>query len=896
MIKGYRSTPLDQPISRLFRLVLLGLAGLILCGAAGTLQAQAEPFRILIIHSYHPSFSWTDRVMQGMQAEFDQSGLVVDISVEYLDAKRHPPEEVVAAFDELLAAKYEAYSIDVILVSDNDALDFILRYGDRLFPGMPVVFGGINNFDDDLLAGHPLITGVAEDFDLEANLQMIQRLQPNLRTVAVVSDATSAGQLNLRRMQAVMPAFQDRLHFVELTNLAADELVAALQALPPDSAVFYMSFLRDRAGQVFSIEQSSRLVAENAPAPVYTAWDFMLGYGIVGGVVVNGEKQGRAAAEMAIKILQGEPVEQLPVQRQSPNTPMFDYVPLTRWGINPASLPAGSLIINQPVSVYQRYYRLVWGGIGFILFQSLIIAVLVTTRLDRQRAEAALRESEERYRQLVEFSPFAIMVQSQGRVIFVNPATLTLMGAQSPEQLLGQPVLNFIHPDERAAKQALLEQMQVGGVKPVTGPQGLLEERLLRLDGSVVTVEAAALPLVYQGQPALQVILQDTSARKQAEAEKEKLQGQLLQAQKMEAVGQLAGGIAHDFNNILTAVIGHAGLALAALPSEHPAREDIQGVQKSAERAARLVRQLLTFARRQIGRPQLVNIDALVADIGPMLRRLIGENIELVILPGAGSNQVRVDPHQFEQVLVNLVVNARDAMPAGGELTLATASILSGTCSQVKLTVSDTGVGIEPGIRERIFEPFFTTKEVGQGSGLGLATCFGIIKAHDGSIEVDSQPGRGSRFTIYLPVATGAKSEPAAVDENGSSPGGGTETILLVEDEPAVRILARRILAEQGYTVLEAGNGAECLRLAETRGQTKVDLLVTDMVMPLLGGWELAKKLETRWPGLKVLFISGYTDHKGFQPDRLGPGQGYLPKPFTAADLIGRVRRLLDQA
>jgi signal transduction histidine kinase len=397
----------------------------------------------------------------------------------------------------------------------------------------------------------------------------------------------------------------------------------------------------------------------------------------------------------------------------------------------------------------------------------------------------------------------------------------------------------------------------------------------------------------------------ELARRQQAEAEQARLQAQLLQSQKMEAIGQLAGGVAHDFNNILTAIMGHAGMGLMTLPPDHPARQDLEGIQRSAERAAGLTNQLLTFARRQGGQPEILNLNDRVLNMLPMLRRLIGENIELVAILEPALGQVKIDPYQFEQVLLNLVVNARDAMPEGGKLVIKTLNVHcngdnSSQCQDitpgdyVTLLVNDNGMGMPKKIKEHIFEPFFTTKEIGRGTGLGLATCFGVVRQHYGYIWVESEPGRGATFQIYLPRVKGEAGLKAPVTPSVELPGG-TETILLVEDEPVVRMLAARVLREQGYTILEATNGMEALQLLEDQAGQPIQLLLTDMIMPFLGGLKLAEQLRSRWPGLKVLLMSGYPNGVALPDNESETKYTYLQKPFTAETLARQVRQLLEQ-
>jgi len=385
-------------------------------------------------------------------------------------------------------------------------------------------------------------------------------------------------------------------------------------------------------------------------------------------------------------------------------------------------------------------------------------------------------------------------------------------------------------------------------------------------------------------------------------SEQRHLEEQFRQAQKMEAVGQLAGGIAHDFNNLLTAILGNTQLLLRDLPPGDAKRGDVEEIRKASERAASLTRQLLAYSRRQMLQPEVLDLNGVVAEMDRMLRRLIGEHIALVTVLAPQLGSVRADPNQLEQVIVNLAVNARDAMPDGGKLTIETANVeLDATFAQAHLgsvpgsyamvAVTDTGVGMDATVRAHLFEPFFTTKEVGKGTGLGLATVYGIVKQSDGYISVYSEVGRGTSFKIYLPrIDTPA---PVQASPAKDRPDRGTETILVVEDEPAVLSLSRRALEAQGYVVLAASDAAAAMRVVERHGGT-IHLLLTDVVMPGLSGRELADRLATRRPGIRVLYMSGYPGDAVVQHGALPHGSAFLQKPFSPDGLARKVRDVLD--
>ena len=636
---------------------------------------------------------------------------------------------------------------------------------------------------------------------------------------------------------------------------------------------------------------------------------------------------------------------------------------------------------------------------------------------ERKRAEQALRESEERFRNVVESAPEGIVIETQGRFRYMNRAFLELLGAGSQAELLDTPVEDRIHPDCRTEVAKRIRMLNEEGI-----PQPVIERKYVTLDGRTIDLEVCAAPFTYRGeaggvaffrdiaerkraeaqlrlsaeilkqipdailltdlegrivgwtgaaerifgytadeaagrpvnfihQPeirdsmtgriiaqlrdtgqflgevpclrkdgspvpiettcrtvfdsegrptALIGVNRDISERKRAEEETGRLEAQLQQAQKLESVGRLAGGVAHDFNNLLTVINGYSDLLLSQLAEPDPLWGYASEVRKSGERAAALTQQLLTFSRKQIVEPKPTDLSALVADAERMIRRLVGEDIVVTTVLDPTCGLVIVDPGQIHQVLLNLVVNARDAMPDGGRLFLQTSvthldAAYAAAHGEVRpgpyvlLAVSDTGTGMSEETRQHLFEPFFTTKEQGTGSGLGLSIVYGIVRQSGGWIWVYSEPGKGTTFKIYLPQSEAAAAAPVAP---GAAPPRGSETILVVEDQEEVRRLATKLLRDYGYRVLEAANGGEALLQAE-RHQGPIHLLLTDVVMPGMNGRELAERLAPLRPGIQVLYTSGYTHDVIAQRGVLDPGVAYLPKPFTAESLAAKVRQVL---
>jgi two-component system cell cycle sensor histidine kinase/response regulator CckA len=510
----------------------------------------------------------------------------------------------------------------------------------------------------------------------------------------------------------------------------------------------------------------------------------------------------------------------------------------------------------------------------------------------RRQAEAAVRASEERFRALVENSSDALLlIDPEGRVQYVTPSSQRYLGYTS-DDMVGRSIFDFLHPDDRDIVAARMADTLGTPGRSVTA-----EVRFQHADGNVRIMEGVAVNrLDDPSVGAIVVNARDVTERR-------RLEDQLRQAHKMEAVGQLAGGVAHDFNNLLTAILGYSNLLLDDVPEDHPMRRDLEEIRAAGERASSVTRQLLAFSRRQMLQPQIVDINALIRQLEKLLRGLVSAQIEVMPRLAPDLAPVKVDPGTIEQVLVNLCVNAKDAMPHGGSLTIETANVnLSAAESDaigpmppgryVVLAIGDTGEGMDEATSARIFEPFFTTREQGRGSGLGLATVYGMVKQSGGYIWVRSEPGRGTTFKIYLPPAESVMLQRSANRRGDLEKKQGWETVLLVEDEDAVRSLARAVLRRHGYTVLEARHGVDALRLAE-RHRDDIHLLLTDMVMPHMNGPELAKRLASVRPKMKVLFMSGYVDRSAV-PDLAAVS--FLPKPFTPETLARKVRLILDRA
>jgi PAS domain S-box-containing protein len=521
---------------------------------------------------------------------------------------------------------------------------------------------------------------------------------------------------------------------------------------------------------------------------------------------------------------------------------------------------------------------------------------------DQMQAEEALRRSEEKYRTILEnLDAGYFEVDLKGNFTFFNDALPRAFG-RSRDELTGMNNRQYMDKENAQRIYHIFNRVYAS-----REPSKAFDLEFIREDGAKRSFECSVfLRTGLNGEPVgFRGIARDVTERKRAEKEMENLQEQLRQSQKIEAVGRLAGGIAHDFNNLLTVIKGYSQLALKELRGGDPLREDIEEIEKASQRAADLTQQLLAFSRRQILEFKVIDLNMLIRNLDKMLRRVIGEDIELMTRLSTDPLNIKSDPGQMEQVIINLAINAKDAMPSGGKLTVETARVEldeahAHTHAGVSpghyavLEVSDTGVGMSAEIKEHIFEPFFTTKAIGKGTGLGLSTVYGIVKQSGGAIWVRSEQNKGTTFKIHLPRVEDQADTLMDHDEIATLPHG-KEMVLVVEDEPAVRNFTVRLLHQQGYQILEAVNGQDALRIARERTGEKIHLLLTDVVMPLMGGKELAERIIKIHPETKVLFTSGYTDNAIVHHGVLEPGIDFIQKPFSPTALALKVRQVLDR-
>lgn len=722
----------------------LFLAVLLLFSLISPVQAGAR--RVLVLHSYSPDFSWTRNVLDGIEAGFQSAGIPVETTSEYLDTKRIPPSP---AYQSLLASlyrfKYRATPFDLIMTSDDDALQFLLAHPE-LFPDTPVVFCGINYFYFDGNKRPPFVTGVIEGFDLRGTLAAALRLQPQAKRVVTINDRSRTGQSNKRLVQALIPAYGKRLSFQFFENQSFEELLRAVKRLPEDTIVLLLTFNRDRTGKAISYDQLVQGVGKASAAPVYGVWDFFLGRGIVGGMITRGFDQGNIAARLAARVLRGETPARIPIVRDTPNRPMFDYRAMQRFDLPLSALPPGSTVINRPPDRYSIPKPWFWSGLFLLLLLALFSTILLLDIAGGRRTERHLRESESKFRTLTEMAPIAILIEQKGRLRYLNP-TLEELTGYGEDELCRMEVTALLHPDDRTGY-------------PFAGPA---EVRIIRKDGQIRWGIFCLQGLFFEGKKAILGTIYDITERKHAEEERVTLQRKEERIVALEEADRLKNEflsvISHELRTPLNSITGFASLLDDEVggglnESQH---QYIRRILEGADRMISLINDLLDLARMQAGKfefefslsayPPI--IEEAIAFIEPLAKK---KNLRIerkINVP----TPLCLDGNRIGQVLINLLSNAVKFTPKDGWIRVE-AWLEDSECIT---EVTDNGIGIAPEDLGKLFAPF-TQLDMGMtrksgGTGLGLSISKKIVEAHEGTISVSSPgPGKGSTFRFTLPL------------------------------------------------------------------------------------------------------------------------------------------------
>ncbi|EPR32296.1 PAS/PAC sensor hybrid histidine kinase [Alkalidesulfovibrio alkalitolerans DSM 16529] len=851
---------------------------------------DAPKHQVLFLNSYHNGYSWSDDILAGARRTLRDSTYAIDLQLEYVDAKKHPGRENMALLARLMASKFAQTRFEVVIVSDNDAYDFMREYGTKLFPGVPTVFCGVNDFKPEEIVGLPM-TGLVENPDIEANLRLAALLHPDRRRMVVIADESVTSRAIVAQFRQAAPRFAARFDYEYHNVESPAELVALAQATGDNDVVFYVPIYLEEEGYTYSAEEVLRMLSTHTNAPIYSGWEFLLGHGMVGGKLLSGERHGAAAAYMALDILDGAKVHDIPVEHAPQDENVFDWPVVKRFLIPMSSLPEGSRFINQPAPFYELQKPIFWTIIASLVIMSAILVQLILTNAKRRRAEEQVKEQLNFMQLLLDTIPQLVYWKdAKGRYMGANKSFADFFGLGDPRKVIGLTNHDLMHIDDHARRGDDADQeVLVSG----TGMTRMIWE-LSRPDGQAATLDITKVPLSdHKGQ------VVGVLSTAEDITSKVSLERQLLQSQKMEALGTFVSGIAHDFNNILTTVINSAELALLDLPKDAEAFQDIQRALRAAQRGSRLVMQMHTYSRPSREGFKAVDIALAVREALGLLRVSLPGNIKVVERIEPGPSTTMANPTQINQVVMNLCTNAFQAMrETGGVLTVGLSrraidtpppgapDLAPGT--YLLLAVEDTGPGIPEVIRDKIFDPFFTTKDKGEGTGLGLAVVQGIAKAHKGRVVLAPAQGAGARFELWLPCSECA---PAAEVDQVSAPREGSERILFVEDNPDQLVAVPRALSRLGYQVTPARGALEALD-ALASGE-RFDAVVTDYDMPEVDGVEFARSLAQIAPGLPVVMVSGRRG--AIEAAQRAPGIGrVLMKPYSVGELSRALGDMLD--
>lgn len=1113
----------------------------VLCAPPAPAHADASRKAVLYLNSYHNGYSWSDDILAGIRKVLEASGRALVFQVEYMDSKKFLYKETEQTLYRLYRDKFRDTRFDLIIASDNAAMDFLTRFRDELFPGVPVVFCGLNDVKPESLRGRNM-TGVIEDYDVAANIELALRFNPQLRRMVIIGDDSVTGAAIRNQVMAQVAPLRDRIEVEEWTDYRLDQMLAWVREQPADTFFYFVPIYRDIGGLFYTAEELLQKVRANSRAPLYSNWEFLLDHGIVGGKLISGVRHGEMAAELALRVLDGEKADAIPIIERADEEYMFDNKELTRLFISRSMLPPGSVVINEPSRFYELNKQVFWTIIISLVILSLTLVLLVMNILDkrrvegkikdqlsylrqltdtiplpvyskdadgrirecnlaflqffsveresvlgryewqagerlallrnavdtdlmrepgqaayddtlpgpdgearnvivhkatysnargaiaglvgvvvdytdRKRAEDSLRAAEEKYRSIFESSPLGIFrLSPEGSLSDANPAFARMAGYDSSPAIMkqGRPAMDALlsgldlarvghegiltwvadvqRPDGNRCTMhltLLIRRDALGALRLVEGYAEDItkrketeralsaSQRMLRLvldnipqfvywtdrdlrfiganrsfltffgfaeshdisgltmndilhDGSALEiVQEANHAVIETGNPRYQSKLTITSPAGEKvwlETSRVPLMGergdvvgllttaedvtqrihlerQLLQSQKMEAIGTLAGGISHDFNNILTSIINSIELAINDVAADSLTFTDLMRALKAAQRGSRLVKQILTFSRPSVEGFTTVDLNEVVTEALVLIKASMPRNIQVRTAVPPDPSITRADPTQLHQVIMNLCTNSFHALrESGGVLDInleqepigpeeAHAFGVEPGC-WLRLTVSDNGPGIPQEILDKIFDPFFTTKGKTEGTGLGLAVVHGIIKGHRGAIRVSSLAHRRTAFEILLPMQEQTECPLSPAD--APAPHEGHGRILFVEDDDDQLHTIPRVLESLGYSVRAFKNPLRALE-ALREHPAMFDLVLTDFDMPEANGLELAAKIGDIAPQVPVILVSG-REVAAEGAARAGNIRTMIHKPYNRNIIADALARVLSRS
>lgn len=834
---------------------ILAIVLIVLFFATPSVYGENLNKSVLYLNSYHDGYQWSDTILSGIRSELAEGKYKIDLQIEYMDTKKFNIEEVIEDLLILYKAKFKNERFDAIIVSDDDAFDFALKYRDEFLPGVPLVFCGVNSLKkDELTIGN--ITGIVENFDFQNTIDIALKLHPGKKRMVVVGDDDTTSIAIRDRIEALIPLYRGRLQVDYWTGMGLEEVQAEVQNLPEDTFLFFIPYYQVIGDLFYTAEEVAAAIYKHSSVPIYSSWEFLIGHGVVGGNVISGLKHGRRAAEMVLETLGGQSADLIPVRLEVQGTYEFDFEVMKRLGLSMDILPEDSIIINAPNPFYEVSREVFWVIIIAVLFLLVIVCFLGFNMIARREGEMRIKNQLAFQETLIDTVPQLVSWKDvDGRYMGGNSSYAEFFGLGEKSSVINENTKAVIS-DKNYAQWSIDADRQV-----VEDDSELrrIRKKIIDVSGAVYWLEVNKVPLRDQKNKITGVLTTAEDVTRE-----QSLENQLLQSQKMEAIGTLAGGIAHDFNNILTSIINSTELAITDVEQGSLTEKDLARVLKAARRGGHVVKQILAFSKSTQEGFVSTDLGAVVTEVLQLLEVSLPSNVLVRSYIDTELENVHADPTQIHQVVMNLCTNAFQALEnKGGELTISLdkvdldneqATILDvKEGAFVRLAVQDNGVGLSPDMVGKIFEPFFSLKDKSQGTGLGLSVVHGIVKSHHGGIKVESEVGVGTIFEVLLPYIASCSMSQARSLGKGSKR---TGRILFVEDNPEQLITTPRILRSFGYTVDPVGDPKEAVAkvVAHPEGY---DLVITDYDMPKLNGVEMLQIISTWAPDLPALIVSG---------------------------------------
>ncbi len=817
-------------------------------------MAEQAKRSILYLNSYHDGYPWSDNELEGIRSVLHKTEFTIDLQIEYLDSKRHSYQTIKDALFLLYQEKFDKENFDIIITSDNNALKFVEEFRDALFPGVPVVFCGIN--DSSVIPQKcDNITGIIENLEPLATFDIAKKLHPEKEKVIIFDGDPSTDHTIAKQVIKKLKDSQYPLEIEYWGAISLEESMKRIKNMSQNAFLFVLPWYQREQGNLYTSQEIMTVISQKSEVPIYTSWNFLLGSGTVGGKMISGYQHGREAATLALRILQGEKAETIPICEAASGKYSFDCSILQKLGIDENLLPQNATIINRPDFSYELPRELFWTIIISCALLGIALITSMISNAQRRRVERQALEQLSFQETLLDTIPQLISWKDiNGIYLGGNRSFSEFFGVQSPEAISSKEASDLIADKVYTTWSRDTDIQVINDAKPLRK----VRRKCFDATGEEHWLKVDKVPLLDQDGEIVGILNTAENITKERDLER-----QLIQSQKMEAIGTLAGGIAHDFNNILAVIINSTELAMEDIPFGSQTEKDLQRTLRAARRGSQVVKQMLSFSRPSSEGFRPTKINTIIHEVKNLIEASLPSTITMTVNIEQQDAVIHGDPTQIHQVLLNLCTNASHAMrDQGGILELSQSmTLISGAKAEkinlapgtyIQLTVKDSGHGIEPDILDKIFDPFFSTKDITEGTGLGLSVVNGIVKGHRGGLSVQSTPGHGTTFKIYLPQST----EHPSISEQKTTPVATKKlSILFVEDDLDQLDSVPRMLKNMGHNVIAFQDPVSAIKLAQ-QDPENIDIIITDYDMPVITGTQLAETL-CQFP---VILVSGRKD------------------------------------